>query len=211
VHKRATRLTLALGIALVIGACSSGGGSSPSPSAAGSATGSETSAPTTATSPSAAASGQTYSGNGVSFQYPESWQNLKLTGTKASTGSQLWNQTFGIDGVNFVSVSGYAINVPITSADIDQQKNGIGQQIAGLFTQAGGSLDSGPTVETMAGLPALGFTGTAQSPNGQSVNSRLVLAFDGTTEYFVNCQYDTSGQSEIVSGCDMVVGTFALG
>jgi len=195
-------LVLALVSALALVACSNGGGggsASSSPTVASS----ETSSPTTA--------GKTFSGNGIAFQYPESWQEFTLSGTTASSGNQLWNETVGIDAINFVSVSGYTINVPITSANIDDQKAGIGQQISALFTQAGGGIDSGPTDETMAGLPALGFTGTANNPDGQPVRSRLVLAFDGTTEYFVNCQYDDSGQTELLAGCDQIVGSFSVG
>jgi len=198
------RVTLALALvgALTLAACSSNGGggsASSSPTAASS----ETSSPATA--------GKTFSGNGISFQYPESWQEFTLSGTTASSGNQLWNETVGIDAINFVSVSGYTINVPITNDNIDDQKAGIGQQISALFTQAGGGIDGGPTDETMAGLPALGFTGTAKNPAGALVSSKLVLAFDGTTEYFVNCQYDSTGESELLAGCDQIVGSFSVG
>ncbi|HZP89515.1 MAG TPA: PsbP-related protein [Actinomycetota bacterium] len=196
-------LVLALASALALVGCSGNGGGGST------ATSSPTGVPGGTSTPSA--SGKTFSGNGISFQYPESWQEFTLSGTTASSGNQLWNETVGIDAINFVSVSGYTINIPITSGNIDDQKAGIGQQISDLFAQAGGGIDSGPTDETMAGLPALGFTGTANNPDGQPVSSRLVLAFDGTTEYFVNCQYDDSGQSELLAGCDQIVGSFAVG
>lgn len=202
-------LVLALVSALALVACSNGGGGGSGGS--GASTGaSERPSGVSSGTPSPVA-GTTFSGNGVTFRYPESWQEFTLSGTTASSGNQLWNETVGIDAINFVSVSGYTINVPITSDNIDDQKAGIGQQISDLFTQAGGGIDSGPTDETMAGLPALGFTGTANNPDGQPVRSRLVLAFDGTTEYFVNCQYDDSGQAELLAGCDQIVGSFSVG
>ncbi len=110
-----------------------------------------------------------------------------------------------------MSVAGYTINIPITADNIADQKDALSQQIQGLFQQAGGAMSGGPTDETMAGFPALGFTGTAKNPNGATVNSRLVLAFDGTTEYFVNCQFDDTGQAATLAGCDQIVSTFAVG
>jgi hypothetical protein len=195
--------TLALASLLTMTGCSGGGGSSPeSPSGTTAGTGSPT---------SSIAAGQAFAGDGISFRYPQGWSELTLSGTSASSGSQLWNETVGMDGVNFVSVSGYLINISITTNNIGEQKDNIGRQIAVLFTKAGGSLESGPTDESLAGLPGLGFTGTALNPSGQSVSSRLVLAFDRTTEYFVNCQYDSSGQSALLAGCDQIVNSFALG
>lgn len=108
-------------------------------------------------------------------------------------------------------MAGYKLSKEITPDNIADQKDGLAKGIQGLFTQAGGSMTGGPTDETMAGLPALGFTGTAKNPGGATVNSRLVLAFDGTTEYFVNCQFDDTGKTAILAGCDQIVSTFAVG
>ncbi len=166
---------------------------------------------TPSASSSTSASGTTFTGNGVSFDYPSGWQKFTLTGTTAQSGSSLWTETVGTDPINFVSVAGYTINIPITADNIAAQKDALSQQIKGLFQQAGGAMTGGPTDETMGGFPALGFTGTAKNPNGATVNSRLVLAFDGTTEYFVNCQFDDTAQAATLAGCDQIVSTFAVG
>jgi len=204
-HARRLVTTLAVSSLLVLTACSGngGGGSSPSATTSGGASGSGS--PTSSMS-----TVKTYSGHGISFRYPKAWKELTMSGTTASSGKQLWNETVGMDGINFVTVSGYTINIPITAGNIDEQKDIIGQQIATLFERAGGGLERGPTDETLAGLPALGFTGTALNPSGEEVSSRLVLAFDRLTEYFVNCQYDSSGEDEILEGCDQIVSTFSI-
>jgi hypothetical protein len=151
---------------------------------------------------------ETFTGNGVSFRYPEEWREFSVTDTSASAGDELWNETVGLDDVNFVSVAGYEINVEITHDTIEGQAGPIGDQIGALFAQAGGELLSGPDTTTLAGLPALRSTGTAINPSGAEVTSTLVLAFDGTTEYFVNCQYDEDGRSDILAGCDVILATF---
>jgi len=200
-----------LALALVLTACSKGGaeGAATSPTAGGAA--SPTAGASPPASPSAVVSGQTFDGNGVSFRYPDGWQEFTLTGTSASTGPQNWSETVGIDEVNFVTVAEYTINVSVTPDTIADQQDSFASQIADLFTQAGGQLQSGPTEEIMGGLPALAFTGTAKSPDGTEVGSRLVMAFDGTTEYFVNCQYTSGGEGDILAGCDQVVSSFQVG
>lgn len=152
--------------------------------------------------------GETFSGNGVSFAYPEGWDEFTVSETSASAGNELWNEAIGIDDVNFVSIAGYEINIDITSDNIEEQAEPVGEQIGALFAQAGGDLVSGPDITELDGLPALAFVGTAVNPSGATVESRLVLAFDGMTEYFVNCQYDDQGEREIVAGCDLILSTF---
>src|SRR5260221_13657869 len=62
----------------------------------------------------------------------------------------------------------------------------------------------------MAGLPGLLFhvTGTT---GGTRYQSRLVAAFTGTTEYFVNCQYTPAKAVEVEQACNQVVGSFRVG
>ena len=157
---------------------------------------------------SPAASDQHYADHGISFSYPSGWKQLRLTGTSASAGSQDWSATFGLDQRNVVIVSQFTLTVSITADDIDSKADAIRGQLDSLFTQAGGALTGGPTRERMGGLPALGFSGRAKTPNGDAVDSRLVLAFDGRTEYFVNCQYDAEHADDVAAGCDEIVSTF---
>ena len=125
-----------------------------------------------------------------------------------SQGTQVWSESFGIDEANFVTVSQYTVNVPITESNIEQHATELTTQIQQLFTQAGGSMQAGPTKLTMGGFPALGYTGTAVNPSAVSVKTRLTLAFNGTTEYFVNCQSSGDNSSALDTGCDQIVSTF---
>jgi hypothetical protein len=165
---------------------------------------------TPAGSPSTSAAGTMFAGHGVSFTYPKGWKQFELSDSSASTGNVNWEETVGIDGRNIVSVARYTLGVSVTDANIGERTESIGSQIESLFTQAGGALSEGPTHERLAGLPALSFTGSVRTPNGRAMRTRLVLAFDGTTEYAVNCQYDERARAEIEAGCDRVASTLTL-
>jgi hypothetical protein len=172
------------------------------------------SAPATTTSPSSTTStsgtSQSFNGHGVTFEYPVDWKSLQIAGTSASQGSQLWSETFGPDEANFVTVSQYQVSILITTQNIDQHSNELTTQIQALFTQAGGSMQSGPTKSTMGGFPALGYSGTAVNPQAVSVKSRILLAFNNTTEYFVNCQSTGDSTTAVDAGCDQVISTFTV-
>jgi hypothetical protein len=195
-------LLVAVVTVLMLGACGKDTTTTTAPASA------PPSAPTT-TQPSA--SGTTFNGHGISFSYPSEWKSLQISGTSASQGSQLWSETFGPDEANFVTVSQYQVNIPITTQNIDQHSDELTTQIQQLFTQAGGSMQSGPTKSTMAGFPALGYSGTAVNPQAVSVKSRILLAFNNTTEYFVNCQSTGDSTTAIDAGCDQVVSSFTVG
>jgi hypothetical protein len=189
---------LALG---ALSACTGGTGHSPA--------GSPITGPASTTA-SPAAPGRTFTGNGVSFSYPRRWKPLTLRDSSAAAGSPLWSRTVGLDGRNIVTVSAFELGTPITDASLESASGSIRSQLDSLFTQAGGSLQSGPRPQELGGLPGLSFMGSAKTPNGETVHSRLVLGFDGGTEYFVNCQYDEQGQEPILSGCDRITSTFTV-
>jgi hypothetical protein len=168
------------------------------------------SAGSTSTTTFPAAEGRTFTGNGVSFSYPRGWKPLTLRDSSAAAGSPLWSRTLGLDGRNIVTVSAFELDTPITDANLASRSASIHSQLDSLFAQAGGSLQGGPSPQELGGLPSLSFTGTAKTPNGEAVRSRLIMAFDGATEYFVNCQYDEPGRERILSGCDRIASTFTV-
>jgi hypothetical protein len=169
-----------------------------------------TSSSTTAPTITAVAGGRTYSDHGVSFSYPKAWRRMQLADTSASTGTFEWTATVGIDPPNIVNVSRSTIGTSITSSNLDARTASITLEVRNVFTQAGGSLTDGPAAQDVGGLPALGYSGDARTPAGRPVHTRLVLAFDGTTEYAVVCQYDGRAADRILAGCDQVVSTFSV-
>ncbi|HXB49178.1 MAG TPA: hypothetical protein VNW50_15560, partial [Streptosporangiaceae bacterium] len=56
--------------------------------------------------------------------------------------------------------------------------------------------------------PAVRFRGTGVIADGTRYTSTIVFAFNGTIEYFVNCQYTAAKAAEVTRACDQVVGSF---
>jgi hypothetical protein len=199
---RAPVLIGAVLVALATACTSSPGGASRSTSSSAAAS------PTVA--PTAHDVGQTYSAHGMSFSYPAGWQRMQLADSSASTGTFDWTATVGIDPRNIVNVSRSTIGTRISRANIAAKTGAITLQIRSLFTQAGGSLTGGPETQDVAGLPALRYSGDARTPAGAAVHTRLVLAFAGTTEYELACQYGDRAADRMLAGCDQVVSTFSV-
>ena len=154
---------------------------------------------------------KTFTGHNVSFQYPGSWNPVQLGTKSASQGTPIWTEAFGVNTASFATVAQYPENIAITPSNIDQHTSELTTQMQNLFAQAGGSMQSGPTKMTLGGFPALGYSGTAVNPDAVSVKNRIVLAFNGTTEYLVNCQSTGQSSGAIDAGCDQIIRTFTVG
>ena len=154
---------------------------------------------------------KTFTGHNVSFQYPGSWNAVQLGTKAASQGTPTWTESFGVNTASFATVAQYPENISITPSNIDQHTSELTTQMQNLFAQAGGSMQSGPTKMTLGGFPALGYSGTAVNPDAVSVKNRIVLAFNGKTEYLVNCQSTGQSSNAIDTGCDQIISTFAVG
>jgi hypothetical protein len=94
------------------------------------------------------------------------------------------------------------LRLAVTAQNIDYAAH----QLESVAQQAGLAVQGTPEKITMAGLPALRFRFTETG----SASTR-VFAFNGTTEYAVNCQYTAGMAAEVTRGCDQVVGSFQLG
>jgi hypothetical protein len=154
---------------------------------------------------------KTFTGHNVSFQYPGSWNPVQLGTKSASQGTPIWTEAFGVNTASFATVAQYPENISITPSNIDQHTSELTTQMQNLFAQAGGSMQSGPTKMTLGGFPALGYSGTAVNPDAVSVKNRIVLAFNGKTEYLVNCQSTGQSSGAIDAGCDQIIRTFTVG
>ena len=76
-----------------------------------------------------------------------------------------------------------------------------------LFQQGGMTVEGTPEKVTMAGLPGLRFRVTGTVAGTRYANIR-VLAFNGTIEYVVACQYTAGMAAEVTRACDQLVGSF---
>ena len=147
---------------------------------------------------------QTYTGNGVSFAYPAGWSVGTPHGITA-TGDLLWTAVVGPGTQqDVILIEGFRLKAPVTTQNIEA----IVPDLARLIQDNGYIFKGSPQAITMAGLPGVQFDVT--NGTGGSRQSRLVLAFSGTTEYSVNCQYTHARAAEIQQGCDQVLSTFRV-
>jgi uncharacterized RDD family membrane protein YckC len=152
---------------------------------------------------------QTYRDHGVSFDYPAAWQETTSKSEVSRRGTQLWGTTVAAAELDLVLVEAYRLNPPITAENLDaaaSELEGLVQQFA---DQLGGSVLAGPEEISVAGKPGLWFrmTGTHE---GTPIEARLVFVFDGTTEYYLNCQRTAEKAGEIEQGCEQILRTFKV-
>ncbi len=154
----------------------------------------------------------TYGAHGVSFDYPTGLNMAPGTARAAAErrscglqGSALPRRLTGI------TVTAYRVNETVTVQNIDAVTPAIESEAKQLFGQAGGGMQAGPEKITMAGEAAVRFLGTGITADGSSYTSTIVFAFNGTTEYYVNCQYTPAKAAEVKRACDQLVGSFHEG
>jgi hypothetical protein len=161
----------------------------------------------------------TYDDNGVSFEYPKTWVEADETTFGSSVGDQMWSAGFAPPTTgdtdqataNLVAVSAYRLTTSVTADNVAQVEPEVRQVIDGLTSEAGSTWPGTLTRRTVGGKPAfvaddVGATG----PQGQPVQSRIALIFDGTTQYFINCQYEPAQQAGILAGCARILDSFEV-
>jgi uncharacterized RDD family membrane protein YckC len=155
----------------------------------------------------------TYRANGVSFNYPATWSEYGTSNGESSSSAPLWTTTVGPDPstpYDRVEVTAYRVNQAVAAQSIGALTPTIESYVKQAYGQAGGGMQGGPEEITMAGKRAVRFRATGFLTDGTPFTSTIVFAFNGTTEYEVNCQY-TADAAEVKGGCDQVVGSFHIG
>ncbi len=148
-----------------------------------------------------------------SFEYPEDWSELE-----AEFVAEAPNNTASISvgpeetGVNLVTVGSFEVPVEVNADNIEDYRDDITAGVEQLFTQAEGSIEEGPIPITVGGLSGYRFEGTSTTPvEGEGeVHTRSIQVYNGTTGFFINCQYAPDAQEEILAGCQQVVDSFSV-
>jgi hypothetical protein len=169
-----------------------------------------------------------FSGHGVTFTYPSTWLHTPAA-FSTEIGSALWIESFApvpttdptdptqatssAQARDLVAVASYRTRVSITKKTLPRYRALIRSAVLQLAQQAHGALLGGPLRVTMGGFAGYRFEVTAMLPDSTMVQSRLVLAFNKRTEYFLNCQHVQNGplSDEIEAGCDQVMQSFRVG
>jgi uncharacterized RDD family membrane protein YckC len=149
---------------------------------------------------------RTYRAHGVSFGYPASWQ--EETGytahTSAGGGRTLWTTVIGPGTpLDVIVVQAFRVSPAVTAQNIDA----FASFAESSLRQAGLVVRGTPEKITMAGLPGLRLRLTS-TVDRTRLASTAVYAFNGTTEYFVNCQSTAGMAAQVGRACDQVTGSF---
>jgi uncharacterized RDD family membrane protein YckC len=152
-------------------------------------------------------SSQLYRAHGVAFDYPAGWQEESgSTSTSGGAARQLWRTAVGPGTPHdVIVVEAYRVGQAVTAQNIDAVTRGLENTVE----QGGMAVQGTPEKITMARLPGRRFQVTG-AVAGSRYASTLVFAFNGTTEYFVNCQYTAGMATQVRRACDQVTRSFRV-
>jgi hypothetical protein len=158
---------------------------------------------------------KSYQGHGVSFHYPKSWERAKFTGLSAKNASGVWTAAFkppSSSKADVVFMTEYRTPVAINNQNRATYSDDVASSVANVAKQAGGSVLAGPTPVSMGGLPGFDFEISATTVSGLSSESRVLLVWNGKTEYYLNCQHVATGKlaTEIERGCKAIISSFKV-
>jgi len=150
---------------------------------------------------------RTFSAHGITFRYPASWTPIPQA-TFSSVGNELTRDILGRDPSNAVLIATYRLNSSITDQTFEQLRPEIEDSIRQLVTDGGVMVAGALTRLTVGGMPALRFDLVVPASGGSRLRGTLVVAFAGTTEYWILCRHDEAHGDEFREGCDLIVRTF---
>jgi hypothetical protein len=144
-------------------------------------------------------------GFGITFEYPEGFEESDDVSIAQQRGSQADDsRAVGLDEDNGIIVQRYSLQQSINEDNLELAKAEFDALVAGL------SPDAAKGVATeVAGLPALRYN-RVPVDSVERGESRLIVVFDGATEYLINCQSTPDKRGEINAACDQAVDTLEL-
>ncbi len=157
---------------------------------------------------------RTYDDNGVTFQYPGSWQRGEDKNDKAA--NQLWSEPVLEDSERAILVTAYKLNKPITAESREANRASLDREVRAAIESDSASIQSGPRRIQVGGLPALQYAGVSRFDADTEAENTWTFVFDGETEYFINCSFAPTGKeddarrAEVAAACEQLLTTFAV-
>jgi hypothetical protein len=149
---------------------------------------------------------KTFHGDGFSFTYPGGWHQGDYPNENPDVIPAAAAITYSDEPTtDSVSVTVVPDQVEVTADNVDDSV----ADIANTATAGYGKLDSGPTVVTVGGLPAMRLEASALS-DGTPLLYRTELVFDGTTWYAIQCEFRQESAEKIRPGCDQAMESFRV-
>jgi hypothetical protein len=150
-----------------------------------------------------------YAGNGVSFVYPKGWHTvIAPASSPAPDGRGSTSRVgLGLDASDLVVLVTNELPAAVTADSFGKTRDALVNSLTQGAKQKGATV-TGPSQTTLAGMAGFSLTISNLPISGTTVDSRVVVVLNGSTEYFLNCQATAAHSSEIATGCDRILGSF---
>lgn len=152
-----------------------------------------------------------YSDHGVSFDYPSDWQDFGPATFEVASGDVQWSESFGASaGSSGAIVTEYALKKDVGSVSEADLQAELDQLFTSTVAQANGELTQPLAPTTVNGLPGyqVSFTSTT---GGLDLTTDMVLVFQGTQQWNIQCQYAAAEQQDVLPGCEQIWNSFTVG
>jgi hypothetical protein len=141
-------------------------------------------------------------GFAISFEYPDDFEETDDVTLSEQRGSRAEeSRALGLDEDNGIIVQRYRLQRSIDETSLDAAKAEFDELVSELAPDA----PAGQKTE-IGGLPALSYTDVPVT-DPANAESRLIVLFDGSTEYLINCQSTPDKRDQMNEACDMAVDT----
>ena len=151
-----------------------------------------------------------FSDHGVSFEYPSDWQDFGPATFQVNSGDVQWSESFGASaGSSGAIVTEYALKKDVGSVSEADLQAELDQLFTSTVSQAGGELIAPLAPTTVNGMPGymVSFTSTT---GGVDLTTDMVMVFQGTQQWNIQCQYAAAEQQSIRPGCEQIWNTFTV-
>ena len=141
-------------------------------------------------------------GFAITFEYPKDFEESEDVTISEQRGSKAQDsRAVGLDEDNGIIVQRYGLKRSINGNNLHLAK----AEFDGLVRALSPDAAKGQTAE-IAGLPALRYRNVPVR-SVEDGRSRLIVLFDGRTEYLINCQSTPDKRDEVDEACDKAVDT----
>lgn len=152
-----------------------------------------------------------FSANGISLNYPKTWQKQTGSFTPPAGIDLLWTQGFTLDFDNGAGVAAANIGTAVPEQLLEAvARQNLEPAIRSAVEAAGGSL-TGPAKIEISGRTALSYEISGVS-FGRAVSDVSLAAIpSGTIIYFIACQKTPEHAEEVDAGCQTIRESFTIG
>lgn len=151
---------------------------------------------------------KTFHGDDYSFAYPGNWTEL---GKQPEEGPRVDVAVGPIADFDLVSVSHETGPTAFTEASLAASEGEIAAQARDLANDLeGGKVTARPKMRRLAGLPGYEAE-VAGELEGSPLRMLVRWAWDGRTQYQVNCQFSDSDLEQVMKrGCEQILSSFRV-